>query len=192
MRANSEIDVTGIADRLKVTLKSLQNPILLSLCVGAVYGLLLVTLGFNYINALLYASASENPNGFMLLSSPIEYFASRIQNILDIAIFFGPVLSVLAYRGFITLRKEATENPDSSKKYNLILAALIALGLLFLTGAPKKGETARICMFILPFLLIPVIAYIQRANMSNRDKGILLLLVFGQAVLMQLFGIWVW
>ena len=69
---------------------------------------------------------------------------------------------------------------------------LIALGILFLTGAPKKGETARICMFILPFLLIPVIAYIQRANMSNRDKGILLLLVFGQAVLMQLFGIWVW
>ena len=192
LKANSESDTTGIADRLRVTLKSLQNPILLSLCVGAVYGLLLVTLDFNYINAFLYASASENPNGFMLLSSPIEYFTSRIQNILDIVIFFGPVLSILAYRGFVTLRKEATEKPDSSNKYNLVLAALIALGLLFLTGAPKKGETARICMFILPFLLIPVITYIQRANLSNRDKGILLLLVFGQAVLLQLFGIWVW
>ena len=90
------------------------------------------------------------------------------------------------------LREEATEDADSSKKYNLVLSSLIALGLLFLTGAPKKGETARICMFILPFLLIPVITYIQRTNMSRRNKIILLALVFGQAVLLQLLGIWVW
>jgi hypothetical protein len=156
------------------------------------YGVLLITLGFNYINSFLYASVAENPNGFMLLSSPIEYFTTRIQNILDIVIFFGPVLSVLAYRGIMMLREEATESPGSSKKYNLVLAALIALGLLFLTGAPKKGETARICMFILPFLLIPVLTYIQKTDMSRRDRIILLLLVFGQAVLLQLIGYWVW
>ena len=126
------------------------------------------------------------------LTNPIEYFTTRIQDILDIVIFFGPVLSVLAYRGFVMLREEAAQDVDSSKKYNIVLAALIALGLLFLTGAPKKGETARVCMFILPFLLIPVITYIQRTNMSRRDKIILLALVFGQAVLMQLLGIWVW
>ncbi|MFW9835421.1 MAG: hypothetical protein ACFFEK_15580, partial [Candidatus Thorarchaeota archaeon] len=81
---------------------------------------------------------------------------------------------------------------DSSKKYNLVLAALIALSLLFIAGAPKKGETARICMFFLPFLLIPVITYIRRTKMSNRDKAILLLLVFGQAVLLQIVGFWLW
>ena len=192
LKANSEVEVNGYVDQLKVMLKSIKYPVLLSLCVGAVYGLLLVTLGFNYINAFLYASALENPNGFMLFSSPVEYFTTRIQDILDIVIFFGPVLSVLAYRGFVMLREEAAQDVDSSKKHNLVLAALIALGLLFLTGAPKKGETARICMFILPFLLIPVITYIQRTNMSRRDKIILLALVFGQAVLLQLLGIWVW
>ncbi|MGY5859374.1 MAG: hypothetical protein RTU63_08385 [Candidatus Thorarchaeota archaeon] len=192
LKANSGTIGEGFRNRLKAMLKFLQTPILLSICVGAVYGLLLITLGFNYINAFLYASAAENQNGFMLLSSPVEYFTSRIQNILDIVIFFGPVLSVLAYRGFRMLQEEAAENPDSSKKYNLILAALIALGLLFLTGAPKKGETARICMFILPFLLIPVMVYIQKTDMSRRDKIILLVLVFGQAVLLQIFGLWVW
>ncbi|MFW9843531.1 MAG: hypothetical protein ACFFEV_03030 [Candidatus Thorarchaeota archaeon] len=192
LKANSENETEGIVERLRVTVKSLQYPLILSLCVGVVYGLLLVTLGFNYVNAFLYASALENPNGFMLLASPVEYFVTRIQNILDIAIFFGPVLSVLAYRGFVILQKEATENSESSKKYNLILASLIALGLLFLTGAPKKGETARICMFILPFLLIPVLTYIQRTEMSRRDKAILLLVVFGQAVLLQIIGLWLW
>lgn len=192
LKANSEVKAEGFRERLKATLYSLRNPILLSLCVGAVYGILYITLGFNYIDAFLYSSTSENPNGFMLLSNPVEYFTTRIQDILDIVIFFGPVLSVLAYRGFVKLREEATENPDSSKKFNIVLAALIALGLLFLTGAPKKGETARICMFILPFLLIPVLTYIQKTDMSRRDKGILLILVFGQAVLFQLIGLWVW
>lgn len=192
LKSHSEVEATGIVHRLRATLRFLQRPVLLSLCVGGIYGLLLVTLDFNYINAFLYASSLENPNGFMLLSNPVEYFTTRIQDILDIVIFFGPVLSVLAYRGFVMLRKEATEDADSSKKYNLVLSSLIALGLLFLAGAPKKGETARICMFILPFLLIPVITYIQRTNMSRRNKIILLALVFGQAVLLQLLGIWVW
>ena len=169
-----------------------ENNFILLLSVGAVYGLLLVTLGFNYINAFLYASALENPNGFMLFSNPVEYFTTRIQDILDIVIFFGPVLSVLAYRGFVMLHEEVVQDTESSKKYHLVLAALIALGLLFLTGAPKKGETARICMFILPFLLILVITYIQKTNMSRRDKIILLVLVFSQTVILQLFGIWVW
>ena len=192
LTANSEGKIEGFHGRLKVSLKSIQSPLILSLAIGTVYGLLQMTFGFNLVNAFLYASSLENPNGFMLLTSPIEYFVTRLQNVLDIIIFFGPVLSVLAYRGFIMLREEANRNPDSLRKYNLLLAAIIALGLLFLAGAPKKGETARICMFILPFLLIPVTTYIQRTNMNNRNKAILLLLVFGQTVLMQLFGIWVW
>jgi len=191
LKSNS-IKTDNIVNRLKNILISMKNPILLSLSVGAVYGLLLVTLGFNYINAFLYASSLENPNGFMLFVSPVEYLTTRIQDILDIVIFFGPVLSVLAYRGFVTLRKEAVDNQVDLKKYHIILAALIALGLLFLTGAPKKGETARICLFILPFLLIPVLIYIQKTNMSQRDKIILLVLVFGQTVLLQLIGLWIW
>ena len=192
LNANSEVRESGATQRLRATIQHLKYPLFLSLFVGAVYGVLLVTLGFNYINAFFYASSLENPNGFMLLANPFQYISSRAQNVLDIVVFFGPVLSVLAYRGLGLLREEAAENLDSSKKYNLVLAALIALGLLFLTGAPKKGETARICMFFLPFLLIPVITYIQKTRMNNRDKVMLLLLVFGQAVLLQIIGLWLW
>ncbi|MFW9913173.1 MAG: hypothetical protein ACFFEU_11910 [Candidatus Thorarchaeota archaeon] len=192
LNANSEIRAGAAGQKMRATLQHIKYPLLLSLCVGAVYGLLLVTLGFNYINAFFYASYLENPNGFMLLASPFQYVSTRMQNVLDIVIFFGPVLSVLAYRGLKLLREDAEENADSSKKYNLVLAALIALSLLFLAGAPKKGETARICMFFLPFLLIPVITYIRRMELSHRDKIILLILVFGQAVLLQLIGFWLW
>ncbi|MFX1472724.1 MAG: hypothetical protein ACFFBM_09495 [Promethearchaeota archaeon] len=192
LNANSEIRAGTAIQRMRATFQHIKYPLLLSLSVGTVYGLLLVTLGFNYINAFFYASYLENPNGFMLLANPAQYIATRAQNVLDIVIFFGPVLSVLAYRGLKLLREDAAENTESSKMYNLVLAALIALSLLFLAGAPKKGETARICMFFLPFLLIPVITYIQRMELNNRDKIILLILVFGQAVLLQLIGFWLW
>jgi hypothetical protein len=192
LNANSETKASGTIRRLRATIQHIKYPLFLSLCVAAVYGLLYVTLGFNYLGAFFYASYLENPNGFMLLASPVQYISSRAQNVLDIVFFFGPVLSVLAFRGFGLLREGAAENFASSKKYNLVLAALIALSLLFLAGAPKKGETARICMFFLPFLLIPVLTYIRKTRMSNRDKIILLLLVFGQAVFLQLIGFWLW
>ncbi|MFX1561411.1 MAG: hypothetical protein ACFFBL_12545, partial [Promethearchaeota archaeon] len=192
LNANSETKASDTVQKLGAIIQHIKYPIFLSLCVGAVYGILLVTLGFNYINAFFYASYLENPTGFMLLANPVQYISTRLQNVLDIVIFFGPVLSVLAYRGLGLLREDAIESLDSSRKYNLVLAALIALSLLFLAGAPKKGETARICMFFLPFLLIPVITYIRKTRMTTRDKIILLLLVFGQAVLLQLIGLWLW
>ncbi|MFW9835662.1 MAG: hypothetical protein ACFFEK_16790, partial [Candidatus Thorarchaeota archaeon] len=183
LNANSETKASSNIQRLRAMIQSIKYPLFLSLLVVAVYGLLYVALGFNYLNAFFYASYLENPSGFMLLANPAQYISTRVQNVMDIVIFFGPVLSVLAFKGLGMLRENAAENLDSSKKYNLVLAALIALSLLFLAGAPKKGETARICMFFLPFLLIPVITYIRRTKMGNRDKAILMLLVFGQAVL---------
>jgi hypothetical protein len=79
-----------------------------------------------------------------------------------------------------------------SQAYNLVFSSLIALLLLFLTGAPKKGETARICMFVLPFLLIPVLYYLDESQFSRIEKMKLLLLVFVQAIILQLFGQCIW
>ncbi|MFW9931754.1 MAG: hypothetical protein ACFFDR_03790, partial [Candidatus Thorarchaeota archaeon] len=73
-----------------------------------------------------------------------------------------------------------------------VIASFLALALLFLTGAPKKGETARICMFILPFVLLPVLYRIDTGGYSKRQQLILLSVVFIQAVLIQLFGTYVW
>ncbi len=128
----------------------------------------------------------------MLLSSLGHYVSTRAEDILDIMVFFGPVLTVLAYRGAKILRSDVSKDPTSKKQYNLFLSSLLALLLLFLTGAPKKGETARICMFVLPFALIPVLVYIERSGIDRREKITLLVLVFIQVVIMQLFGTYLW
>jgi len=170
---------------------SLQKLIVIGVGLVLVYGLLWSVLGFNYISAFLYASSLENPNGFMLFSNPAQYISTRLENVMDILVFFGPVLVALSYRGFQYLRADADETGGGFRKRLLVIAALVALGLLFLTGAPKKGETARICMFILPFLIIPAIEKIRRDDFSERDKLLLLLIVFTQAVVIQLVGFYV-
>ena len=167
---------------------------LVGICIGvaSVYIGMAIFLDFNYITAFLYATSSENPNGFMLIANPLEYLVTRIQDVLDILIFFGPILTVLCYEGFMWLKKNKEMDEIVSTKYNVVLASLVALLLLFLTGAPKKGETARICMFILPLLLIPVITFLQNKDVTWREKVLLLIVVFAQTVLIQTIGVWLW
>jgi hypothetical protein len=183
---------SGAIDRTRRFVASVSKLAFACLAVVLLYGLLYFGLGFNYIEAFLYASSLENPGGFMLLASPTQYIATRSQDILDIVVFFGPVLSVLCYRGLKRMKDASSMELGSSQAYNLVLASLVALLLLFLTGAPKKGETARICMFVLPFLLIPVLYYLDGAQFTKTEKMKLLLLVFLQAVIIQLFGQWLW
>ncbi len=159
---------------------------------GLVYGTLYLSLGFNYIETFLYASSIENPNGFMLFAEPTGYFVARLQDILDILLFLGPVLLVMTYLGFISLRRDSELSGSAHELYYMILAAVIALVLLFLTGAPKKGETARICMFILPFVVTTVAYHMHQGNYSQGEVLKLILLVLAQAVFMQVIGVYVW
>jgi len=181
-----------IGNSLSQVFSSLSTLIIVCLGVGLLYILLDLMLGFNYVDAFFYASSLENPGGFMLLTNPSNYVVTRIEDVLDIVIFFGPVLGVLAYRGLKSMRAMRFQDQNVSRVYNLTLASLVALLLLFLTGAPKKGETARICMFVLPFLLIPVLFHLDSSNFSRAEKMKLLLLVFGQAIVMQLFATYIW
>jgi hypothetical protein len=71
----------------------------------------------------------------------------------------------------------------------LYLTAVITLGALFLTGAYRTGETARACLFIYPFLLLPILA----AEYPERQRWRwIFAAVFGQTLLMQLFGRYFW
>ncbi|MCP4763448.1 MAG: hypothetical protein GY870_16870 [archaeon] len=183
------IKENGILKWLKMLISQAQTLIILAASLLVIYGILLI-LGFNYINAFLYASSSTS--GFTLFSNPIDYFVTRLQNILDILIFFGPILIVLCYRGIKNLKEDSMRDHDISNTYLLVISALLALLIFFLAGAPNKGETARICMFILPFLLIPVAYNLQKEKYSKVEKIKLLALVFGQTLLFQIMAIWVW
>lgn len=185
--------LTSMSEGIQIidSLRNVLKPVGIIAGVVLLYGVAYLALGFNYVQAFSVASASENPGGFMLLANPVEYFTSRIEDVLDITVFFEPVLVVLGFRGLQQLRSNPGR-PSNKKAYLLAIAGMIALGLLFLTGAPKKGETARICMFKLPFLLLPVLSFVESAGYSKRDRFLLLVVVLVQAILIQLVGTYIW
>ncbi|MHA2016092.1 MAG: hypothetical protein ACTSUH_10160 [Candidatus Thorarchaeota archaeon] len=181
-----------MVDRIRDLATRVSSLVFMCIIAGIGYLLLYLTLRFNYIEAFLHATTSENPNGFMLLANPVEYVVTRLQNVLDIAVFFGPFLLVLFFIGLGPIDDNSPLSDSHHKALSLVRGFLISLLLLFLSGAPKKGETARICMFILPLLLLPVLLLIQRGGCSWKEKCVLLLLVFTQAVMMQVTGTYVW
>jgi hypothetical protein len=182
----------GLVKWIKKVILEVQKLAIICIAVLSIFVFLYVAIGFNYIEAFLYASHLENADGFMLFADPLSYFVSRAQNILDIVFCFGPILIVLFYQGILAMKNRAKDNDLSYKMYAFVIAAFLALLLLFIAGAPKKGETARICMFILPFLLLPVITWINQNKVSQNEKIKLAIFVFLQAITMQLFFTFVW
>jgi len=133
---------------------------------------------FNYLESFFTASRLENKHGFMLTSEPLKYFATRIENVLEIAIFLS--ISLIAVL--------------SSKKYDIktdiyIVLPFLAIGvliLMFFTGAYKTGETARACMFIIGFVMILL------KEMNNSQLTTLISFAAMQTLVMQLFGNFFW
>jgi hypothetical protein len=181
-------------DGIKGILKDSQRFLIIITSIIGIYGVLLFALGFNYINSFITAMAAETSQGWELISNPFEYFITRIKNIMDILMFFGPVLIVLFYKGFKSLRTQKLINNDSAQLYHLVSAAILTLLIIFALGAYDHGETARAAMYIYPFLLIPVSIYINNTDgrVSRSEMGLLLFVVFGQAIFMQLIGYYIW
>ena len=63
---------------------------------------------------------------------------------------------------------------------------------MFLAGTYETGETARGCLCIYTFLIFPVVFNLKSINISNIEKSKLIILVFGQAMIMQFFAFYVW
>jgi len=154
-----------------------------SLSLLAALGLLLLLArfgaGMDYLQVLLIASSRENPEGFRLLSEPMTYLVSRFENVAEILLFLGPLLSLYLWRG---LRRGA------GAAAGLARAAVAILVALFIAGAFHNGETARGCLFAIP-LLLP--AALREAPEHERER-VLLPLLFVQGLLMQLFGSFFW
>ncbi|MES2464100.1 MAG: hypothetical protein V4671_26300, partial [Armatimonadota bacterium] len=137
----------------------------------------------SYLSALQTAARLENPNGFRLLSEPLSYLFTRLEDIAEIAVFLGPILISITSQ---TVKRLFQEHSLASRLY---LTALGTLATLFLTGAYRTGETARACLFIFPYLLLPVITsrYFEPLHRCR-----IFCAVFGQSLLMQLFGRYFW
>ncbi|MFW9904883.1 MAG: hypothetical protein ACFFFH_11165 [Candidatus Thorarchaeota archaeon] len=175
----------------KKDIRALEKLFDICLVTFLIYLILFITLGFNYIETFINASISENPDGFMLLSDPINYVFTRIQNVFDILIFYGPILTVLSYQGLKILREK-----EDQTLFLFTIIAISTLLLLFSLGVYKKGETARAAIYIYPFLLIPVATFLEQVKKNTTNSGLtkvlILIAVFCQTIVMQLFGNYIW
>lgn len=142
--------------------------------------------GFNYVQSFRVAAALENPGGFRLLAEPVSYAFTRVENVAEIAVFFGPFLTVLAARGLRIGRS------GTGVLNRLTWLTAGTLGTAFMTGAFRTGETARACLFVYPYLVFPVAGYLGSIEVTARERGWLLRLVFVQTLLMQVFGTYFW
>jgi len=138
--------------------------------------------GFDYFASFRMASHLENPAGFRLLADPIDYVATRVEDVAEILFFLGPAVLL----GTARARGALTALPRT-----VVLVAVGSLAASFLTGAFRTGETARACLFLTPLLLLPLLARLhQRPDPASRD--LILRTTLGFGLILQLFGDWFW
>lgn len=162
--------------------------------VAAFHLLLFLITGYDAWHSFRTASHYENPQGFMLLVDPVNYLFTRLEDVAELAFFFGPFLLVLLARG---LRQTVKLRPFSgiremTTRPLIVLTILGCLSLLgmYAVGAWRTGETARACAWIYPYLLFPVAYNVDDAGPGTRVQ--IAWLVFIQSVGMQLFGNYFW
>lgn len=160
------------------------------LLIGA-FALLHAFTGLNYIAALQTASRLENSHGFRLLHAPIGYAMTRIEDIAELLAFAGPLVVYALWAGAARLRRAA---PDA---FWLFASACATLLGLFLTGAYRTGETARACLFLYPFLLLPALALVGKNEKNDgaepeRAQKTLWYWAWTQTVFMQVVADYFW
>ncbi len=171
-----------------LTRRTAYRAALVLLGTGMFYAMIYGLFGLNYLTSFQTASALENPAGFLLFAEPASYFITRLENVCDIAIFFGPFLLLLCAFGLRML----WQRREHDELFVLSGLGILTLAAMFLTGAFRTGETARACLFIYPLLMLPVAAYLVQQRFLAWQKRRLLLVVFGQTLAMQTLGGFFW
>jgi len=158
--------------------------LLVSLLLGVlVYVIMLRSFGYDHLEAFLTAARYENPEGFRALHVPLDYVMTRIEGVAEIALFLSlGALAVLFHQDHLKLRIGAFHDEITS----IFLAGALSLLLMLLVGAFKTGETARICLFIYPYIML-VLRKLEDATLHA-------VTIFAglQTIIMQTFGGYFW
>jgi len=139
------------------------------------------TTGYNHLDTFLEASHSENPDGFRLLHQPFIYLMTRLEDIGEIFLFLS-----FGYLAIFFSKKSGTEVFDNRNINILFFSAVAAISAMLLTGAYGTGETARACLFMVPYFLI----LLKDIN-ADQFKMLFYLCIF-QTFGMQMIGNFYW
>jgi len=140
--------------------------------------------GYDEWDAFKIASRLENPGGFLAFSDPRRYLWFRLGAGLEISIYLTPFLLLQVPQGLERLKSRA---PEARVLFWLGLGTVAAM---LLSGAMKVGEAARICLYLFPLLLLPVLAALEDQGPAAWRR--VSALVLAQSLLMQLFGFYQW
>ncbi len=146
--------------------------------------LLYLAFGYNPIESFHAASIHENPEGFMLFVDPVNYLFTRLEGVAEILLFFGPFMLIL----FIRSIKTTKFGPHDI----LTILGCLTVFAMFAVGTFRTGETARALIFIYPFLLFPIVRYLNETSTLQVSRMQIAILVFSQTLCMQLFGFYHW
>lgn len=137
--------------------------------------------GYSQLETFKKASASENPGGFMLLHDAYIYFWTRFQAVGEILVFLS-----FGFTALLFSKKISFNLKQENFIKILFFSAITALGLMFVSGAYGTGETARACLFIVPFFIILL------KNLNQKTFSILCILTLLQCFAMQMIGNFFW
>jgi hypothetical protein len=141
---------------------------------------------FDYPSAFLFASRSENPFGWMAIGEPVNFVVTRIEALMELGLFLGPIAMALVWRSH--------RSSDFLRARSLVQLAFTAYGVLFamlLAGAYRTAELARAAAFIYPFMMLPIAALLDRKATAPDVRGVAQL-CFAQSITMQLAGTFFW
>lgn len=137
--------------------------------------------GYNQLETFFLASKSENPNGFLLFHKPFIYLMTRLEDV-------GEILMFLSF-GFLAVlfsRKTKMQIFGVRDINVLFFSAISAISAMLLTGAYITGETARACLFLIPYFLILL------KDLNSYQFKILFYLCLFQTFGMQMIGNFYW
>lgn len=145
---------------------------------------------FNYWKSFLIGVQMEAQGKFFLFRDPLSYSVTRLENVLEIALFFSPWLCYLL---FLSIKKfKPWKRINWRNDFSGVFAAIISLAGFFFAGGYYTGETARNANYIYPFLLVMIGLHVHKKPLEKHEQVAILTLVFGQSMLMQMFGWYGW
>lgn len=162
----------------------------LAICALGGLGLfaLKVSLGYSWLESFRIASRIENPNGFELFHDPITYIATRFEDSFEPVLFIGPLLFMLVRRVAMRQREAA----DRSLEGEFMVVAIGTLLAIFLTGAYHTGETARACLFLVPFVFMGIGPELLAKAAKPVDRDTILRWVIGYTFVHQMLMFYFW
>ncbi|MPT30724.1 MAG: hypothetical protein E2600_03465 [Chryseobacterium sp.] len=145
------------------------------------FAIIYVTTGYDQLETFLLASQSENPDGFRLFHQPFVYVMTRLEDIGEIFLFLS-----FGFLAVLFSKRQGTKVFENRNINILFFSAIAAISTMLLTGAYGTGETARACLFLVPYFLILL------KDISSDQFRILFYLCLFQTFGMQMIGNFYW